>query len=147
MTMQKIREVQTPYLVKSEDEAIGKATIFIKQNGEPIAVIVPYAEYQQWQTHKVSLFAYSLEDREFEKQWEAFQRLKPDLLKTHEGHWVGIVRERVAAVGDSSNAVLEKILDEYGDVPMYIQEVRAEPRVYQMTGRTIISRYPSEGTA
>jgi len=146
MTMQKIHEVQTPYIVKSEDEAIGKDTIFIKQDGEPIAVIVPYAEYQQWQAHKVSSFAYSLEDQDFERQWAAFQRLKPDLLKKHEGLWVGIVHEQVAAIGDSSNSVLEKILNEYGDVPMYIQEVRAEPRVYQMTGRVIISRQPAEGS-
>ena len=143
--MQKIREVQTPYIVKAGDEAIGKDTIFIKQDGEPIAVILPYAEYQQWQAYKVSGFAYSLEDREFEQQWAVFQRLKPELLKTHPGKWVGIAHEQMAAVGDSANAVLENILDKYGDVPMYIQEVRADPRIYQMTGRVIIGHHlPTE---
>ena len=48
MTEKSIKEVSAPYTVNVEDEAVGRETIIIRRNGEPVAVVVPFADYQAW---------------------------------------------------------------------------------------------------
>ncbi|MBI3361588.1 MAG: type II toxin-antitoxin system Phd/YefM family antitoxin, partial [Chloroflexi bacterium] len=74
-----LREVQAPYTVNPDDEAIGRETILIRRNGEPVAAVVPYAEYQQLLAAQAAhLAATSLlpVNSDFMRQWEAFQRLR-----------------------------------------------------------------------
>ena len=136
MAKKMIREVKTPYVVDPGDESIGRDTIIIQHDGEPVAVIVPYAEYKSWRTEEKPLVGEM--DPEFRKQWQAFQRLKPELLKKHKGQWVAIVDEQVVAVGSTSQAVLTDALERYGDVPMCIEEVLEQPRVYCISGPRVI---------
>ena len=138
-----IREVQAPYLVNPEDEALGRETIFIRRDGEIVAAVVPYAEYQAM-AGKPTPSPLPV-DPDFEKQWKAFQRLLPNLLGEHLGKWVGIVNERVAVIDDSSSAVLAEIVRRFGDVPMCIQEVTDPPRVYRFPSIRIY-RPPKIGT-
>lgn len=46
MTAYILKEVNAPYTVRPDDEALGRETVIIRRNGEPIAAVVPYAEYQ-----------------------------------------------------------------------------------------------------
>ena len=46
MTTHMLKEVSIPYTVNAEDEAIGRDTIVIRRNNQPIAVVLPYAEYE-----------------------------------------------------------------------------------------------------
>ena len=46
MATHTLKEVSVPYTVNAEDEAIGRDIIVIRRNGEPIAVVVLFAEYQ-----------------------------------------------------------------------------------------------------
>ncbi len=137
MAERMIREVKAPYVVDPGDESIGRDTIVIQHQGEPVAVIVPYAEYKSWRTEEKPL-VWEM-DPEFRKQWQAFQRLKPELLKKQKGQWVAIVGEQVVAVGPTSQAVLTDALERYGDVPMCIQEVLEQPRTYRISGPRVIS--------
>ncbi len=49
---QMLREVNAPYTVNADDEAIGRETIISRRNGEPVAAVVPYAEYRHWLAKK-----------------------------------------------------------------------------------------------
>ena len=133
-----VSEVHTPYMINPADEAIGKHTIIIHRENRPVAVVVPYEEYQAL-THQVPI-PLSTPDPEFEKQWQAFQRLYPELLEKYEGKWVGIVNEQVAVVGLDFATVSKQIDQKFGAVPQCIGEVLKQPRVYRMTTRRIVRR-------
>lgn len=137
MKEDKIREIKAPYVVDPSNEAIGRDTIIIQREGEPIAVIVPYDEYKSLKDREGPSEDV---DHEFRKQWLAFQRLKPDLLDEHQGQWVAIVDERVAAVGSDFETVSCQIDEEYGDVPQCISQVLKTPRLVRMTTRKVPSR-------
>ena len=138
---QMLREVNAPYTVNADDEAIGRETIIIRRNGEPVAAVVPYAEYQQWQTRGTLPRAHTPRavDPEFEKQWAAFQRLLPELLKEHRGKWVGIVNEQAVAFGPTSSIVLEQVIMRFGDVPMCVSQVLDKPRIYHSPSVRVVS--------
>ena len=140
MTRQTLREVNAPYTVDPDDESVGRETIIIRRNGEPVAAVVPYAEYQKLLalTELAPLPPQLPSDPQFEKQYAAFQRLLPELLKEHRGEWVGIVNEQASVFGQTSSAVLVEICKRFGDAPMCIQQVREQPRIYRMGGPRIV---------
>ncbi len=41
MPEQILREVNAPYMVNPDDETVGRETIIIRRNGEPVAAVVP----------------------------------------------------------------------------------------------------------
>jgi hypothetical protein len=47
----------------------------------------------------------------------------PELLKEYRGKWVAIVNEQLAVVNVSPSAVLDKVYERLGDVPVYVQQV------------------------
>jgi len=146
MSQQTLREVNAPYTINPDDEALGRETIIIRRNGEPVAAVVPYAEYQQLLALKPKpapeppVYALLPVDSEFEKQWAAFQRLQPELLQKHPGQWVAVVNEQVGAVGPNFSAVAEAVHAKYGNVPRCIGQVREKPRVYHFPHRKVIRR-------
>jgi hypothetical protein len=143
MTTHTLREVSAPYTVNPDDEAVGRDTIIITRNGVPVAAVVPYAEYQEWLAEKaIRAGQPPIEsalpiDPEFRKQWEAFQKLKPELLKKYPGQWVAIVNEQVVEVGPDFSTVAER-MDRFGDVPMCISQVLDKPRIYKLPTRKVI---------
>ncbi len=142
---QMLREVNAPYTVNADDDAIGRETIIIRRNGEPVAVVVPYAEYRHWlaKNEPPHMPAPLPIDPEFEKQYAAFQKLLPELLKEHRGDWVGIVNEQAAVFGATRSAALAEVCNRFGDVPMCIQEVREKPRIYKIESPRLVRGLPS----
>jgi hypothetical protein len=71
----------------------------------------------------------------------AFQRLLPELLKTHSGKFVAIQDGRVVdADADESALARQTLLS--ADKPAYIQEVRAEPLVYELPSPEVVRHVP-----
>ena len=140
MSEQHIREVQAPYTIRLDDQAVGRETIIIHQKGKPVAAIVPYPLYEKAILGKTTSPTLPTPDPEFEKQWNAFQRMKPDLLQKYPGQWVAVVNEQIAAVGPDFSSVAEKVEQEFGNVPRCIGEVLETPKIYRMTTRRVIRR-------
>ena len=141
MTQQTLREVNMPYTVNPDDEAVGRETVIIRRNGEPVAAVIPFAEYQDLlalKPHPAPKPLAEPVDAEFEKQWAALQRMMPELLQTHAGQWVAIVNEKLVASGPVWATVFEDVFNRLGDVPMCIHEVRRKPRVYKMESPHIV---------
>ncbi len=137
-----IREVQAPYIVNLNDDAVGRETIILQRDGKPVAAVVPYAVYREWLALEAAAPAVPpapvSDDPEFERNRAAFQRLLPELLKDHRGHWVGIVNEQAVVFGSTANSVLEELAETFGDVRIYIQQVLEKPRVYRMISRRVV---------
>jgi len=141
MNARTLREVNAPYTVNPDDEAIGRDTIIIHRDGKPVAVLVPYAEYQHWLAAKAaSAPTPTVQDTEFERNRAAFQRLLPELLKTHRGQWVAIVDEQPVQFGPDFKSVILPVRQKYGKRPVYVREILERPRVYKMLSPRIIRR-------
>lgn len=63
----------------------------------------------------------------WEREYRAFQRLLPELLKTHRGRYVAIHEERVVESGDDLIALIKQVHAQYGYVPIHVDRVTEQP--------------------
>lgn len=63
----------------------------------------------------------------WEHEYRAFQRLLPELLKTHYGKYVAIHEERVFESGDDRLELIFRVLPKVGGVSVHIGHVTKEP--------------------
>ena len=166
MPEQILREVNAPYTVDPDDEAIGRETIIIRRNGEAVAAVVPlaasgqlaetvvteangnllgaivppaeYAAYRAWKEQNASQPVVG--DSPFERERAAFQKLLPELLKTHSGQWVAIVDEQPVQFGLDFKSVILPVRQKYGKRPVYVREILERPRVHKMLSPRIVRR-------
>jgi hypothetical protein len=61
-----------------------------------------------------------LMDDEFSREREGFNRLKPDLMRTHRGKYVAVYRGEVVAIADSSTEAALQAYAEVGYVTLYV---------------------------
>jgi hypothetical protein len=139
MSDKNVREVHAPYVVDMKE--IRRETVIIHENNVPVAVMMPFGEYQQLlRQAKTEQIPEQKGNPAFERNRAAFKRMLPELLKDHEGEWVGMINEEPAVFGSSSRAVLNSIVEKYGDISVYIQEIRDTPRVYNIPSVKKITR-------
>lgn len=70
----------------------------------------------------------------FEQEVAAFEQLKPQLLQQYAGKVVAIYQGEVVAVGEDRLQVHDQVIEQYGNVPCYIEDVRKEtPRLARIT--------------
>lgn len=63
----------------------------------------------------------------WEREYRAFQRLLPELLKTHRGKYVAIHEERVIDSDDDRRELIFRVLPKVGGVSVHIGHVTEEP--------------------
>ncbi len=72
----------------------------------------------------------------FEKEVAAFEQQKSQLLQTYPGKIVAIYQGRVVAVGDDRLKLHDEVIERYGNVPCYVENVDADaPRLVRITSR------------
>jgi len=138
MTARTVKEVSTPYTVNPEDEAIGRDTVIIRRNGAPLAVILPYAEYEELLAQQLP--QPSSNDLRFEHERAAFQRLLPGLLEAHRGEWVAIVDEQPVEFGPDFSSVIVPVRQRFGQRPVYVHEILEQPRIYKIASPHVVRR-------
>jgi hypothetical protein len=136
-----LKEPHAPYTLAIEEEALSRETFILERDGEPVAAVIPMDEYQDFRAWREA------RDREeqrrkdleaFEQERQAFERLKPELLRTHRGQWVAVYQEKVVEAGQDRSQVLDSVYDRFGYVPVYIQKVEEQPRVYKLPHRKVV---------
>jgi hypothetical protein len=123
------------------DKLIIKEPVFIEADGQRIAVILPIEAYESLRARADSSQAQATSAEtwsDFEREKTAFERLKPELLVRHPGKYVAIVGEQAVEVGDDKMQVVERVRQRFGRVPMYVQQVTDQPRVYHFPHRKVI---------
>jgi dCTP deaminase len=73
----------------------------------------PEAEPSHWRRLPKNLAS-------FEREEQAFERLKPQLLKTHRGQYVAIRDERAVLFGANKTELAKRVYEEFGYRPLYI---------------------------
>jgi hypothetical protein len=126
-----IRETQTTYSIPIDEDALASGPIVVERQSQPVFVIITPEEYRafrEWQNHE----AWQQEQLwHIQPEREAFQRLLPELLKTRPGQFVAIHDGRVVDSDSDEVALASRVIAQQYD-PVYIQEVREAPHIYDL---------------
>ncbi len=135
-----LHESQALYTLTADEETLHESVV-LERDGQPVAALVPIAEYDAFRTWKQA------EERRrhrqaqmkaFEREQAAFERMKPELLRTHRGKVVAIYQSQVVQIGTDVAETLDAVYDQLGYVPCYVQRVEETPRVYKFPHRKVI---------
>ena len=66
-------------------------------------------------------------ESKWQREYQAFLRLLPELLVTHRGRYVAIHEGRVAGVGDDRIELAREVWAKHGYVPIHIGLVTTDP--------------------
>ena len=136
-----LKESHAPYTLAIEEEALSQEPFILERDGEPVAAVVPMAEYEAFRAWREA------RDREekrrkdleaFEQERQTFERLKPELLYTHRGQCVAILNGQVVESGGDKIEVLDRVYERFGYRPVYVQWVEERPRVYKVPHRKVV---------
>jgi hypothetical protein len=70
----------------------------------------------------------------WEREYQAFRRLLPQLLTTHRGQYVAIHNEQAVDSGDDKLAVALRVLAKVGNVPIHVGHVIEGPEPIARSG-------------
>ena len=136
-----LKEAQAPYNVALDDILLSDEVVILEKNGQPVAVVVPMAEYtafQAWREAEKRRQAHEAEEAAIKQEHIAFVRMLPELLKQYPGQAVAIHNGEVVGVGDDEVAVWEEARKKFKGAPIYVQIVEYPPRVYKLPHRKVI---------
>jgi PHD/YefM family antitoxin component YafN of YafNO toxin-antitoxin module len=123
-----LKEAQATYSLSLDKTDLAQGPLILEHEGEPVAAVVPIAEYREfeaWQEREAKTRAVS--DQAFERERAAFERLKPELLKTHRGKFVAVVNEQVVDMDTDRVKLVLRVYDRFGYRPIYVQLVEEHP--------------------
>ena len=70
----------------------------------------------------------------WEREYQAFRRLLPQLLTTHRGRYVAIHEEQVVGSGDDKLALALQVLAKVGNLAIHVGLVTDEPEPVSRSG-------------
>lgn len=124
-----LKEAQAAYSLAIDASRIKEGPIFVEHEGQPVAVIMSIEDYKQHPSGEFDSWRQEQLQR-LEPNRTAFQRLLPELLKTHKTQFVAIYEEEVVD-SDPDRAALVQRTRAQGYRPIYIQKVTQEPRIVE----------------
>ena len=126
--MQTVPVTATPlhYSVKIDRTTLAHGPAVLEENEQPVAVLLPMADYLSFQKWQQAQQSPSTMPPEFASEIAAFERLRPTLLEDYAGQAVAIFQGRVIAAGDDKMNVYAQVLEAFGPVHCYIEWVEAD---------------------
>jgi len=132
-----IREAQATYSIPIDETVLAQGPVIVERQGRPVAVIITPQEYQALQKWRNGQVWQDEQLRRLEPEREAFHRLLPELLKTYRGQFVAVHGGRVVDADVDEGALAGRVIAGRYD-PVYIQEVREEPRIYELPSPEVV---------
>jgi PHD/YefM family antitoxin component YafN of YafNO toxin-antitoxin module len=138
-----LKEAQALYNALDESQ-VAQEPLLIERDGRPIGVLVPIAEYEAfraWREAEERRHKQSDYDEAFQREVEAFERMKPELLRQYPGRVVVIYNGQVIEVGNEDESVADvalRLYERMGYAPIYVQRVEESPRVYKISGPRMV---------
>lgn len=136
-----VKEAQATYGLDIDEEKLAQSPLFIERDGNRLAVVISAADYDAfhtWQEAQERERSHQEDTEAFERERAAYERLKPQLLRTHRGQCVAILNGEVVEIGDDKMDVLGRVYERFGYVPVFVQRVEEQPRVYKFPHRKSI---------
>jgi hypothetical protein len=135
-----LKETRAPYNLSLDDTILTDEVVILEKDGQPVAALVPIAEYtafQAWREKKEHHQVSHAEEAAIEREHAAFQQLLPELLKQYEGRVVAIHNGKVVAIGEDRMELWEQVRQQLGHVPIYVQTVEPSPKIHKMPYRKV----------
>jgi uncharacterized protein (DUF3084 family) len=136
-----IHETQAAYNVPFNEAALATGPVILERKGRRVAVIIPADEFQAFRLWQDSRSWPQRQLSRLQAERTAFHRLLPELLKTQRGQFVAIQDGRVVDADADESALARRVLGQ-GRRPVYIQEVRMEPRIYDLPSPEVVQHVP-----
>jgi len=137
-----IKEARAPYTIPVDEEGLAEGPVILERNGEPVAALVPIEEYQRfaaWRERQEKEARHRARMEAFEREREAFLKLKPKLLETHRGLFVAVHNGQVVDSDPDSRELAKRIYTR-SCFPVYIGFVSEEPRTAEFPSPEVVIR-------
>jgi PHD/YefM family antitoxin component YafN of YafNO toxin-antitoxin module len=138
-----LKETHTTYSLNIETSQLTQSPIVLEHEGKPIAALISLADYQRfvkWQEREQAKAWQEEQERLLHEEIAAFERIKPELLKTHKGKQVAILNGQLVDFDEDKRALAKRVYARYGYRPILMIEVRETPRVYTIDSPEIVHR-------
>jgi len=126
-----LKEAQAAYSVSLSKMDLKQVPLILERDGEPVAAIISIEDYRRLVARQDDDAWRQEQLQRLEPNRTAFQRLLPELLKTHKGQFVAIYKGEVVDA-DPDNRELAKRIYARKLFPVYIQLVSKRPRVIEL---------------
>ncbi|PKO24192.1 MAG: hypothetical protein CVU38_00105 [Chloroflexi bacterium HGW-Chloroflexi-1] len=136
-----VQEPPTVYGVPFDETVLAHGPVVLELEGRLVAALIAPEEYQAFQSWRRSQSWREEQLAHLQSERAAFQRLLPELLDTHAGQFVAIHDGRVVDADADQRALAGRVITQ-GWEPVYIQEVRAEPYVYEVPSPEVVRHVP-----
>lgn len=132
------KEAQATYSFALDKTDLAQGPLILEREGEPVAAIISIEDYRRlvagqdddaWRREQL---------QRLEPNRSAFQRLLPELLKTHEGQFVAIHKGKVIDSDSDDRELAKRVMANLGDEPVYIQKVEEELPSFEVPSPEVV---------
>ncbi|MBI5653342.1 MAG: type II toxin-antitoxin system Phd/YefM family antitoxin [Chloroflexi bacterium] len=136
-----LKDAATAYVAAIEQVKASGEAVIVEQGGKPSVVVISYNDYAELA---------ALRQTERDKKWmeeqhqilmreyDAFERLKPELLKTYKDKFVAIHNGELVDSDDDDKLLLERVDAKFGDITMLVTQVTEIERVYHVNSPKVV---------
>jgi hypothetical protein len=118
---------------------LSQGPLILEHEGEPVAALVPIAEYREFEAWRERHISPSLSpDDEWEQGRQAFERMRSKLLKTHKGQFVTVLDNQVIDANAEIGTLAGRVYARFGYRPIYMQKVTEQPRVARIYSPRVV---------
>ena len=134
-----LKEAQATYSLSLNKTDLTQGPVILEHEGEPVAAIVPIAEYREFEAWRERYSSPPLSpDDEWEQARQAFEQMRSKLLKTHEGQFVAILNNQVVDADAEIGTLARRVYARFGYRPIYMQKVTEQPRVARIFSPRVV---------
>ena len=135
-----IKENTAAYQLPELTEPVTEPLV-IQRDGQTLGVLISAEDYRRVApliAHEPASPWIEEQTRLIKLEIEAYERMKPELLKTHKGLFVAIFNGKFIDSDTDESKLAERVYSQHGYRTMLITEVEETPKVYQMGGPQLV---------
>ncbi|MFB0535734.1 MAG: hypothetical protein ACETWR_12225 [Anaerolineae bacterium] len=136
-----LKESQATYSLSVDKADLEQGPLILEHEGEPVAAIISIEDYRRLVAGQDDDTWRQEHLQRLQPEREAFQRLLPELLKTHKGQFVAIHKGEMVDA-DTDNRELAKRIYASKLFPVYVQLVSEQPRMIELPSPEEVRRVP-----
>nr|HID13341.1 type II toxin-antitoxin system Phd/YefM family antitoxin [Anaerolineae bacterium] len=138
-----LKESQATYSLSLDKADLKQGPLILEHEGEPVAAIISIEDYRRLVAGQDDDAWRQEQLQRLEPNRAAFQRLLPELLKTHKGQFVAIHKGEVIDSDTDDRELAKRVMANIGDEPVYIQKVEEELPSFEVPSPEVIIYHAS----
>ncbi|MCI0474855.1 MAG: DUF5678 domain-containing protein [Anaerolineales bacterium] len=132
-----LKELREAYAVEIDPARLSREPVILQRDDTPIAAVISMAEYRLYCAWKEQLTLSQL-PAQFLEDRAAFQRMLPELLKTHKEKWIAVYQGQVVDSAENVGDLAERVYARLGYRAIFMSQVLEEPRVYRLPSPRLV---------